>query len=209
MKDAMKFKSRLAALGELYGKECTQAMADLYWAALRDFTDDQFHAAIQSGIRKWKCFGRLPNPAEIIEQIQGNGEEEALIAWEQLQQAVGRAGAYQSVLFEDPKIARVIKILGGWETVCFWPLDELQFRRHEFIEAYKALGDGGMPEVLAGICDRQNSAIGYAAAEPVCIGNLSPMKAISHTQGNQVPIRDILKRMNGDQFKPDDNGKEI
>ena len=206
MKDGKQFKAKLAVLGELYGKECTQALADLYWSALRDFTDEQFHAAIDAGIRKWKCFGRLPTPAEIIELIQGNGEDKALTAWEQLQQAVSRAGAYQSVLFEDPKIARVIKILGGWETVCLWPLDELQFRRHEFINAYKALGDGGMPEVLAGICDRQNSAVGYAAAGPICIGNLQAMKAISHTPGHQV--RDILKRLNGELFKPEDNGKE-
>lgn len=184
-----------------------------YKGALDAFTDDQVERAILEAARSKKFF---PKPVEIVELIQGNGEDKALGAWEQLQQAVSRAGAYQSVLFEDPKISRVIKILGGWETVCMWPMDEMQFRRHEFLQAYKSLGDGGPPEVLAGIHDRQNTAIGYGSTAPIVIGTTRERQRLpdvekppeSQDDGPRVPIRDILKSLNGSLFKPDDNGKE-
>lgn len=215
MRDVLKFQSLMAAMSELYGKEVTQGLMDLYWSALSEFTDEQVGRAIESGIRKWKCFGRLPSPAEIIDEI-GGGEDKALVAWEMLQQAVSRAGAYQSVRFEDPKISRVIKILGGWEAVCLWALDELQFRRQEFLKAYRGLPEGGQSETLAGINDRQNAALGYPETSPVLIGKETsrpalPDRSIPELEltdsGERVPVREVLKALDGDFFglssKPD------
>jgi hypothetical protein len=75
------------------------------------------------------------------------------------------------VLFEDPKITRVIEIMGGWIEVCAWPTADIKFRRKEFLDAYKALPSSGEPKPLAGICERDNCARGYIghAPKPVLI----------------------------------------
>jgi hypothetical protein len=158
---------------------------------------------------KTKTFG-FPRPGDLIELVGGGRPDAALAAWEQLQQAVSRACAYQSVLFEDPKISRVIKIMDGWEAVCLWPLDELQFRRHEFLQAYKALSNSCLQEALAGIADRQNAAVGYPEAPPVFIGREPQRPVLSDRHatealppaddGERIPIREILKALDGDLF---------
>lgn len=213
MQDHERFLRNMLGLLEVFREpEMSEFRILAYKSALEPFTDKQIERAILEAARTKKFF---PKPVELVELIQGNGEDKALTAWEQLQQAVSRAGAYQSVLFEDPKIARVIKILGGWETVCLWPMDEMQFRRHEFLQAYKGLSDNGPPEVLAGIHDRQNTAIGYGSAAPVVIGPIQARQRLPDVEkppemqddGARIPIRDILKSLSGELFKPE-NGKD-
>jgi len=215
MKDAVRFKAKMAALGELYGKECTKTLADMYWAALKDFSDEEVHRAIESGILVWTCFGRLPTPAEIVGQITRDGADHALSAWEQLQEGVHRAGTYQSVHFEDGKIARVIQLMGGWETVCQWPMDEIQFRRKEFMDSYKALPRCDHGATLAGLCDRQNAALGFAETPAVVIPReLPPPRAAiqlleaepqakpgnGHDDSPQIPVGELLREVSRKLF---------
>ncbi len=161
MKDARKFKNMMTGLGELYGKECTKGLLDLYWAALSDCDDDQVEIAVMTGIRKWKCFGRLPSPAEILDEISGGADNQAIEAWEQLQEAVRRAGAYASPEFDDAKIVRIVEAMGGWQQVCSWPVSELHFRRKEFLAAHRSLSHGGDQTRLVGLHEQHNAALNY------------------------------------------------
>jgi len=171
MNDADKpsFLSRFTGMCEYWEKKYSDALLDIYWCALSDLTIDQFERASSLAIQKLTFF---PKVAELRELVNGNGEAEALSAWEQLQKGISRAGAYQSVLFEDPRITRVIEIMGGWIEVCAWPTADIKFRRKEFLDAYKALPATGEPRPLAGICERDNCARGYNighAPKPVLI----------------------------------------
>lgn len=154
------FDLAFTALCELYGKTPSPAFYMMYRDSL---VSELGETAAVEAIRhafKQKTYG-FPKPGDLIDIMRGDQESKAFVGWEQLQEAVRRAGAYQSVLFEDPRIARVIKILGGWEIVCSWPMDQLHFRRLEFIQAYKGLDSDGDREVLSGIHDRINAAMGY------------------------------------------------
>jgi hypothetical protein len=161
MTDHEKLRTTLLAFGELVGKEITEAVLTLYWLALKPYGDDQVMAAFTTGVRKWNLFGRLPYPSEVIEEIEGKREDSALVAWEQLQEAVRRAGRYQSVLFDDAKISRVVEVLGGWELVCDWSISEMGIHRAQFLKAYQALDTPGENRPLTGLHARQNAAAGY------------------------------------------------
>ena len=202
MLDRDRFMKNLLGLVEMFGEPPMSEFRILaYFGALEAFTDDQVERAMNEASRSLRFF---PKPVELVELIQGKQEDRALTAWEQLQQAVSRAGAYQSVLFEDPKIARVIKILGGWEAICLWPVDELQHRRREFLQAYKDLpAIAAPPQSLGGICDRNNAALGHQEAPPVFIARearpalrcLPAQETSPPVEEDQIPLRDVMKSM--------------
>lgn len=203
------FDLAFTALCELHGKEPSPSFYMLYREALvLELGEEGAVLAIKASFRT-KTFG-FPKPGDLIEMVGGGRQDAALVAWEQLQQAVSRAGAYQSVLFEDPKISRVIKILGGWEAICLWPINELQFRRHEFLQAYKALPEASTPpEALGGISDRNNAALGYPEGPPVLIGRETRRPALPEPaataapepdDGERIPVRDIFKALDGELF---------
>ena len=99
-------------------------------------------------------------------------EDAALVAWEKLQEAVRRAGRYQSVLFDDAKISRVVEAIGGWGHVCDWPAKEMSIHRAQFLKAYQALDVPAENRPLIGSHDGQNAANGYLdyVGAPVQIG---------------------------------------
>jgi hypothetical protein len=57
----------MAALAEVFGKQLSGPLADLYWDALKDLAIEQFEAGAKSWIRNGKHF---PKPAEILERFQ-------------------------------------------------------------------------------------------------------------------------------------------
>ena len=161
MENPDKLKCHLAALGEVYGKEVTTTMAQLYWGALLDYTDEQVDSAIQAGVKKWKCYGRIPTPGEIIEEISGGPDAEVLAAWETLSHAITSIGRNQSIVFDDGRIPRIIEAMGGWQEVCSWPMAEMQFRRHEFFKLFRAAGPRRGHGKVVGLVEAGNFARGF------------------------------------------------
>jgi hypothetical protein len=138
--------------------ELSQFRIMAYRNALAGFDDDAVERAMMEACSTLKFF---PKPVELVELIQGKQEDKALTAWEKLQEAVRRAGAYGSPEFDDPKIVRVVQSMAGWNEVCLWPISELHFRRQEFLKAYSALGHGGEETRLIGLHEQQNAALNY------------------------------------------------
>jgi len=168
--DGPRFLTAFTGLCAYFDKPYSEILLDIYWRGLEELDIDQVESAFFSSIKTARFF---PKIAEILESVDGGPEERAILAWEQLQEAVRRGGASESVLFVDSKITRTVELLGGWFQVCMWPIAELQFRRHEFLQTYKALKSGGSPRSLAGVIERENSARGYLnhVPDPLVIGN--------------------------------------
>lgn len=173
MENPDKLKCFLAALGEVYGKEVTTTMAQLYWGALSDYTDEQVDAAIKAGVKKWKCYGRIPTPGEIIDEITGDDDQAAFVAWESLLYAIQTVGRNNSVRFEDGKITRVVLALGGWMEVCNWLNSEMHYRRNEFFKLYKATPASNDAKYLPGLIETNNMSRGFIEhiPNPITIGN--------------------------------------
>ena len=158
-----RFRNIMATLAELAGRELSTSLCDIYWSVLKEYSDQQVEQAVAAGIKHWDCFtyGRIPSPAEIIAQIHGSLDTEALEAWEQLDLAIRAKGAGCSILFTNAKISRVVVALGGWIEVCKWRTDELPYRRAEFMKLYKATPGSCRQQVLPGLIELDNHARGY------------------------------------------------
>ena len=151
-------------LCETYNREATKTLASAYFMVLEGLTISEFQAAVKSVLATRK-FTNLPMPADILEVVNGNPDDVALIALKELEDAMSIHGAYRSVIFKDKVIMACVKGMGGWQAICQVPSDEWKFQKQEFLKLYRAYHrNGKYPEVdyLVGKNEHQNRIDGYA-----------------------------------------------
>ena len=66
MKDKEKFKGFMMIVGELFDKNPSQQLLDVYWQILEPFTDEQCEAAFKKVITTVKFF---PKPADFMDHL--------------------------------------------------------------------------------------------------------------------------------------------
>jgi len=155
--DKKQFKLGIAVLTGAY----PQSKADfvnmetlkVWFEVLKDLDGDKFLDSI-ANIAKTHKF--LPSISEIREAVLGisscDTESKAMLAWEQVLNAIRRAGYVRSVKFTDRVIHNAVKSLGGWIYLCSLPTEkDLTFFRIAFLKAYqglyKAYLEGSLPEI--------------------------------------------------------------
>lgn len=156
-----KFKEVIATLGEQYGKTVTPLVARVYWQALKPYSDDEVEQALVAYISDPDVCQYWPQPGALIAKITGTSkqvdlsvEAQAINGWNEAYKAMQRLGQYQSVELSDPLAMKVVNYLGGWRSFCMMKQSDEQWRRKEFILAYKTLkGSENLPTRLTGICD--------------------------------------------------------
>lgn len=193
MKDMVGFVKKITGLAETLGSEMSEGKLWAYEMALSEFSDSQVSAAIAMALKTCKFF---PKPFELIELIEGKKEDQAALAWETLLDTMQHIGAYQSVFFEDGRIARAVKLLGGWQTVCSWKREELKFLRLDFAKIYCSLPADTAPESLDGISAINANASGYLDRIP------KTLRIPCLSSATQIPIvagKDRVERIRGPQ----------
>ena len=133
--DRIEFATIVAALAELHGKELTDAATELYFRALADVEIAEFRKAAATAARTCKFF---PKPVEILDLVRGPGNDRAALAWTELQQQVSSVGGYGKPEFADPALTETVRLLGGWEDVC-WPREAEPWMRKRFAELYQSV----------------------------------------------------------------------
>jgi Domain of unknown function (DUF6475) len=169
--DAKQFALWMTTLGELYGKNISTTLNEIYWKILKDFDFQQVQIAFRYHISNPNGGQYMPKPADIVRIIQGTAEEKALDAWTQVERAIRYIGCYDSVNFEDPYIHGVIEDMGGWIALCATKLTEMPFRANEFQKRYMhctAIKSEFPNQVttLPGIIAHQNQQLGFPAPAP-------------------------------------------
>lgn len=137
----------ITGLCELKGKTFSKAIGEIYLNALANYPADAILIAINQCVRTNKWF---PQPSEIIQTIEGDPEERALEAWDALFTAIRQHGRYGKIMFQDSRIGRLVQSFGGWDQVCSWTNQEIDFRRIEFVKSYKGMGNGYAPLEISG-----------------------------------------------------------
>lgn len=133
--DFARFRSIIAGMAELYGKEISTTLLDAYWLALRDWTLNDFEAG---AARLMATSTFMPRPAD----------------WHGLRQAARRTGgeAWEAAVMAcpswrdgtasvDPLVDRVVHMIGGYERLAMEPLDTQHFTRNKFLELYEELAE--------------------------------------------------------------------
>lgn len=135
--------------------------------------DDLPVAAIERGVRSAMRQCKFMPSAVEIRELSGelSVQSRAVLAWDALNIAMRRFGAYRTVDFADRAINATVRNLGGWERVCEIPDDEFDtFFRKDFDRVYMSFArtgvgvDQGAP--LVGILDRTNAFNGFPVGEP-------------------------------------------
>ena len=165
--DANKFKQSITALGEQYGKTITPLMLKMYWEALKGFSNQELDNAVVGYISDPDVCQFWPQPGALISKITGTSKQlevsidaQAIEAWNEAYNSMIRKGQYESVTLKDPLGMKVIEHLGGWYSFCMMKQSDEQWRRKEFISAYKTLkGSQDLPKRLTGLGDKSHAKL--------------------------------------------------
>ena len=131
------FARALLAIGEVYSKKISAQQAELYWAILKGYAIEDIEAGAHLHMSDPDGGQYMPKPADIIRQIGGSGDTQAMLAWSKVERATRVVGSYSSVAFDDWKIHAVIRDMGGWIKLCETKVDDLPFRAREFEKRYR------------------------------------------------------------------------
>lgn len=189
-RDLEKFTILIAGIGELYGKNISDHLVDIYWQVLKQYQFEDVHNAFQSHIQNPDCGQFLPKPADIVRWIEGSGETKALLAWAKVERAVIQIGSYQSVVFDDPLIHAVLENMGGWVKLCSMKNDQMPFYANEFQKRYMGYVNKSPerhPKHLSGISECENSKNGFEVVPPILIGDSAKAKSVLESGGG-VPL---------------------
>lgn len=124
---------------EACGTKLTEVRVRVYAADLEDLPADQIVQAFKTCRREGSGF--FPSIAEVRRQCVATPDDRALLAWNAMEQAASRVGAYQSVEFEDPvAAAALLQVFGSWPQWCQQETGpELLVKRQQFLAAYREI----------------------------------------------------------------------
>lgn len=190
------FAAEITGLSQMYGKAMSQFEMTKFWEILKAFAWEDVKAALDAHLRNPDTGQFMPKIADIVRYIEGGGQIRSLQAWTKVIQAIGSAGPYASVAFDDPLIHVTLSDMQGWIKLCSISDKETPFIAKEFEQRYTAYvrrQPPSYPKKLIGLTEQENSRNGYATKlEPTYIGNVEIAKEVY--QGNIEKIRQITQR---------------
>lgn len=199
-----KFREGVQGVYSFYGKEVSSFALDVWWTALKQFDLAAVVDAFNRHLTNSDCGQWLPKPADIIRTLGGRTQDRALIAWSKVDKAVRSVGPYESVIFDDELIHRVISDMGGW--IGFGQKDENEwpFVAKEFVERYRGYAMRGeaaeYAPVLVGIAEAYNARHGHKTELPVLVGNRERAIQVKNG-GSTVPAIGLRRMCAGDEHK--------
>lgn len=142
--DKRAFFDLMMAAGEVYGREVTQPMAEIYFSALANVSIDQVQDAMMAHMQNPDSGQFFPKPADLIKQMTGTTkqqdaaiEDKAAIAWACIERDIRRIGSYGTLKLEDKQALATVKAMGGWQSICQTETSKMEWKRKEFIRMYE------------------------------------------------------------------------
>ena len=142
--DKGKFREMMMTAGEVYGREITKPLLQVYFAALAALTIDQAQAAMMAHMQNPDNGQFFPKPADLLRAVSGTSkqqaaavEDRASIAWACIERDIRRIGSYGTLKLDDKQALATVKAMGGWRELCMCDEDKLEWKRKEFIRMYE------------------------------------------------------------------------
>lgn len=173
--DDPRFLEVLAALFEMTGQAQSVIKNRIFYEALSGYSIEEIQQATMKFFTSTeKKFGPV-TPGDLIRHIVPTAEEASLVAWRKAVRAIGLAGSYNSVVFDDSAIHFCIDQMGGWVRFCQMTEEEQPFRAKDFQRLYYAAvrtGKYDYPRMMLGLSDADNVAKGVSIPpQPMTIGD--------------------------------------
>jgi len=166
MKDEIKFKEFMAGIGIIFDKDISDNIASIYWNILEPFPDEDCEKAFNQIIATCKFF---PKPVEFLEILRGRSEDDSTRAWILVDEAMRKHGNYSSLDFGEPKIHRIVEMLGGWDYLGTLTEEDWKSKRKEFESLYQAIKRPDGPDRVIGICEKANEPRGFESPKLISL----------------------------------------
>ncbi|MBB76600.1 MAG: hypothetical protein CMJ75_19005 [Planctomycetaceae bacterium] len=169
--DKKDFAQLFQGVMAVYGKDMTQALLRIWFAALKEYDVPALTSAFTAWVQN-PDEGRFPpKPGDIRRMIEGSTGDRALMAWTKVDRTIRQVGSNYSVAFDDPVIHRVIEDMGGWIRLASIGTEkDLEFAGQEFVKRFRAFALAGgvsqFPGYLIGVAEADNNAKGYGGKPP-------------------------------------------
>lgn len=143
--DKSAFRDMMMAAGEVYGREITKPLLQMYFAALAQVGVEQVQAAMMAHMQNPDSGQFFPKPADLIKQMTGTTkqqdaaiEDRAAVAWACIERDIRRIGSYGTLKLDDKQALATVKAMGGWQSICQTEASKMEWKRKEFIRMYEA-----------------------------------------------------------------------
>lgn len=169
------FAKAMTVLAESLGGDLSAGSMQAYFRALDDLPIEQVEYGMSECLKSCRFF---PKPVEIREAVEGSSGDQALSAWQQVEQAFKKAGYWTSVLFENGAIARAVEhVFGTWVECSQYLHSEspemIRAKQKQFEAVYRQASRGDRtPRYMRGYCEANNlnSTSQWERGKPVQIG---------------------------------------
>lgn len=182
------FAKIMGILSEVYDKEVTKVMFDVYYDCLKDFSFENLKSATMRTI-KTNVYNVMPKPAELLKFLEGSTDDKAFIAWGTAVEAVSKCGYTHDPVFDDPIISNcIVHICGGWVKFCQLNTKDIHYYQKRFTDAYKSFSNIGIDKEkkLIGFINNSNMhKFPYACTDPVHIGSINKKDEDHHGRSIQ------------------------
>ena len=169
------FVDVMQLVSEQYGKKPSDGLISLYWQGLKNYDFPAVREAIGRHLGNTDNGQFMPKIADIIRMMQGSSMDSAYSAWTKVDKAVRQVGPYESVVFDDPLIHKVLSDMGGWIMLSEKTDDEWPFVAKEFENRYKGFKSRNekveYSSKLIGISEANNTREGQSIGTPMLIGD--------------------------------------
>ncbi len=173
--DKRPFAKLITGLAQTFQTPISASDLENYWRWLRPYALSAIERAVVDFCRSPEAHQFFPKPGELVAALEGGSTGQALRAWSKVMHAIRRAGAYRTVVFDDPLIHTVVWDMGGWQTLCTMLTRDEPFKAREFEKRYTSYLSRPPtvhPRQLTGISDTVNAAKGYqSTSAPMLIGD--------------------------------------
>jgi len=184
--DKKQFASCLTSAAEITGKDLSAQAMKLYWEILKKYDISDVEQAFFSHASNPDVGQFMPKPADIIKAIDGGGASRSMTAWTKLDKAIRIVGPYETVVFDDPIIHKVVSDMGGWISFGNVMEEEMPFKANEFNKRYLGYSmrtDLTYPKKQIGIAETENEQNKQKIAPPKLIGDASKAQAVLENGG--------------------------
>lgn len=196
-KDKDKLLALLPQVCAFYRQDFSKFLGGVWIAAMEQFTFDEVKHAIERHTMNPDSGQFMPKPADVVKMLGGTSADVALAAWSKVERAIRSIGQYQSVVFDDALIHRVIDDMGGWVKVNSYQDEKaFEFAAREFQTRYRGFSMRGevppFARVMVGLADAENARLGLSgsgSARPLLLGDPARCVDVFQRGGRTAPLQ--------------------
>jgi hypothetical protein len=180
--DRSEFAELLSSVMAYYRQDCSPFVVDIWWSACQIYDFEQVKKALTKHATDPERGQFAPKVADVVRILSGTPTDRAQDAWSKVYAAIGRAGPWQDVVFDDPTIHSVIEVMGGWVKIANVEMDEISYTQHRFMQTYQSFAKSPReyPKLLRGARspDDEYYRKGLPLPAPVLVGNQEMAKLV-------------------------------